>query len=90
MQHTLLPVAMEAQTPVDINPQFAASVTDRIWQDAILHFSFTGNELLLPISITTTIGMMNVERLKAQLRLVFFSSSSSSSYSFFLVDEEAC
>lgn len=68
MQHSLSPVEMEAQTPVDTNPQLAASVTDRLWQDAVHHFNFTGNELLLPMSIITTIGMANVERLKTQLR----------------------
>jgi hypothetical protein len=68
MQHALLPAEMEAQTPVDIDSQLAARITDRIWQDAVLHFNFTGNELLLPVSITATIGMMSVERLKTQLR----------------------
>jgi hypothetical protein len=68
MQHILLPAEMEAQTPFDIDPHLAASFTDRIWQDAVPHFSFTGNELLLPFTITATIGMMNLERLKTQLR----------------------
>jgi hypothetical protein len=45
----------------------ATSATELIWNQAVMNFHLTDNEILLPLNITAIIGSSNIEQLKSQL-----------------------
>lgn len=52
---------------VDPEAGMATSATELIWNEAIMNFHLTDNEILLPLNITAIIGSSSIEQLKLQL-----------------------
>ncbi|EED11557.1 mating type protein MAT1-2-1 [Talaromyces stipitatus ATCC 10500] len=58
---------MESFIPFGTDPEMATRVADLIWDQAVMNFGLTDNEILLPLNITGIIGPLAIERLKLQL-----------------------
>lgn len=58
---------MESYSSFSTENETMDIVADLIWDQAILNFGLTDNEILLPLDIASLIGSSNVERLKSQL-----------------------
>lgn len=52
---------------VDPEAEMATGAAELIWNQAIMNFHLTDNEILLPLSITAIIGSSSIEQLKSQL-----------------------
>jgi hypothetical protein len=52
---------------VDPEAEMATSAAEFIWNEAIMNFHLTDNEILLPLNITAIIGSSSIEQLKLQL-----------------------